>query len=67
MGDPELAYELGKQSAHALVYRMAMDAAEDGITLREALLAKPQIVAQLGVAGIESLFGVGQSAGAAPR
>jgi hypothetical protein len=27
------------------------------------LLAEPQIVAQLGVAGIESLFDVGQSTG----
>ena len=58
-----LAPTLGKQSAHALVYRMAMDAAERGTTLREALLAEPQIVAQLGVAGIESLFDVGQSTG----
>jgi adenylosuccinate lyase len=58
-----LAPKLGKQSAHALVHRVAMDAAERGITLREALLAEPQIVAQLGVAGIESLFDVGQSTG----
>jgi adenylosuccinate lyase len=58
-----LAPKLGKQSAHTLVYRVAMDAAERGTTLREALLAEPQIVAQLGVAGIESLFDVGQSTG----
>jgi adenylosuccinate lyase len=58
-----LAPELGKQSAHALVYRVAMDAAEGNITLREALLAELRIVVQLGIAAIESLFDVGQSAG----
>lgn len=58
-----LAPKLGKQSAHALVYRVAMEATEGGITLREALLAEPQIVAQLGVAGIEGFFDVGQSTG----
>jgi len=58
-----LAPKLGKQSAHALVYRVAMEAAERGIPLREAVLAEPQIVAQLGIAGIESLFEVEQSTG----
>ncbi|MGH6635002.1 MAG: class-II fumarase/aspartase family protein [bacterium] len=58
-----LAPKLGKQSAHALVYRVAMEATERGITLREAVLAEPQIVAKLGIAGIESLFDVGQSTG----
>ena len=58
-----LAPKLGKQSAHALVYRVAMDATERGITLREAVLAEPQIVAQLGVTEIEGLFDVGQSTG----
>jgi adenylosuccinate lyase len=37
-----LAPKLGKHSAHALVYRAAMDAAKRDITLREALLAEPQ-------------------------
>ena len=58
-----LSPKLGKQSAHALVYRVAMEATERGITLREAVLAEPQIVAQLGVAGIEGLFDVGQGTG----
>ncbi len=58
-----LSPKLGKQRAHALVYRVAMEATERGITLREAVLAEPQIVAQLGVAGIEGLFDVGQSTG----
>ncbi len=58
-----LAPKLGKQSAHALVYRLAMDAAERGVPLREAVLAEPQIVAQLGATEIENLFDVGQSTG----
>ncbi|HWP01633.1 MAG TPA: adenylosuccinate lyase family protein [Methylococcus sp.] len=58
-----LAPKLGKQSAHALVYRVAMDAAERGICLREAALAELQIVATLGVEGIENLFDVGESTG----
>jgi adenylosuccinate lyase len=58
-----LAPKLGKQSAHALVYRVAMDAAEQGIGLREAVLAEPQIMETLGIEGIESLFDIGQSTG----
>ena len=58
-----LTAKLGKQSAHALVYRVSMGAAEHGVTLREAVLAEPQIVSQIGVAGIEALFDVGQSTG----
>ncbi len=58
-----LALKFGKQSAHALVYRVAMEAAERGTPLREAVLAEPQIVAQLGAAEIENLFDMGQSTG----
>jgi adenylosuccinate lyase len=58
-----LAPRLGKQSAHALVYRVAMDAAERGMALREAVMAEPQIVALLGVAGIEDLFDLEQNTG----
>ncbi len=58
-----LAPKLGKQSSHALVYRVAMEATERGITLREAVLTEPQIVAQLGVAGIENIFNAEQSTG----
>jgi adenylosuccinate lyase len=58
-----LAPKVGKQSAHALVYRVAMSAAELGTPLREAALAEPQIVAQLGTAGIENLFDMAQSLG----
>lgn len=62
-----LAPKLGKQSAHALVYRVAMEATETGLTLREAVLAEPQIVAVLGGAGIENLFDVEQSTGCCGR
>ncbi|MGH8508331.1 MAG: class-II fumarase/aspartase family protein [Gammaproteobacteria bacterium] len=58
-----LAPKLGKQSAHALVYRVAMEASERSTPLREAVLAEPQIAAELGVAGIEKLFDVEQSTG----
>jgi adenylosuccinate lyase len=58
-----LAPKLGKQSAHALVYRVAMDAAEHGTGLREAVLAEPEIVEALGAEEIGNLFDVGQSTG----
>ena len=62
-----LAPKLGKQSAHTLVYRVAMGAAERRTSLREAVLAEPQIVALLGAAGIESLFDMGQATGSCPQ
>jgi adenylosuccinate lyase len=58
-----LAPKLGKQSAHALVYRVAMEAAERGLDLREAVLAEPRIVALLGAGAIEALFDIEQSTG----
>lgn len=58
-----LAPSLGKQSAHTLVYRVAMAAAELGITLREAMLNEAQVVTLLGVGEIEKLFDLGQSTG----
>ncbi len=58
-----LAPKLGKQSAHALVYRVAMEATERGIHLREAVLAEPRIAEALGVEALERLFDLEQSAG----
>lgn len=58
-----LTPKLGKQSAHALVYQVAMLASEQGIGLKEALLAKPEVVSLLGLQGIESLFELQQSTG----
>ncbi len=46
-----------------LVYRVAMEAGDRRISLREAALAEHQIVAQLGVSEIESIFDMGQSTG----
>jgi adenylosuccinate lyase len=58
-----LAPELGKQSAHDLVYRVAMAAIERETDLREAVLAEPVITVRLGAARIEALFAPEQSAG----
>jgi adenylosuccinate lyase len=58
-----LAPTLGKQSAHARVYRVAMAAVERGAGLREAILAEPDLVARLGIENIESLFDLAQSTG----
>jgi adenylosuccinate lyase len=57
-----LAPKLGKQSAHALAYRVAMAAAEQGASFREAVLAESEIAKWLGNEGIESLFDLEQSA-----
>ena len=54
---------LGKQSAHDLVYRVAMEASERGVDLREAVLAEPEIAARLGIARIENLFVPAESVG----
>ncbi len=58
-----LAPKLGKQSAHALVYAIAMDAAGRGAALQEAVLAEPKILVVLGVDEIERLFDMGQGTG----
>ena len=59
----KLAPKLGKQSAHALVYSIAMNAADQGVPLREAVLAEPRIVAVLGMEEIEQLFDLGHGTG----
>ncbi|MGR8979537.1 MAG: class-II fumarase/aspartase family protein [Gammaproteobacteria bacterium] len=58
-----LAPKLGKQSAHALVYRVAMAATEQGLTFKEALLAEPEIASALDSPGIENLFDLHRSTG----
>lgn len=58
-----LSPKLGKQTAHALVHRVSMQAAIHGVTLRDAVLGEPQIVSVLGVPGIEHLFDTAPSAG----
>jgi adenylosuccinate lyase len=58
-----LAPQLGKQSAHTLAYQVAMDAAERGLGLREAVAAEPRIVAALGADAIARLFSLEESLG----
>lgn len=58
-----LAPKLGKQSAHALVYQIAMSAAERGQGLREAMLAEARVVGLLGADAVEALFDLSQSTG----
>jgi adenylosuccinate lyase len=58
-----LAEKMGKQSAHRLVYEVAMRAQESGRPLKEALLAEPAITAHLPPAAIEALFDYRRQAG----
>lgn len=58
-----LAKTLGKQSAHRLVYDLAMQAQSEGLHLKEALLNDPQIGAILRHDEIEALFNPEQNAG----
>jgi adenylosuccinate lyase len=58
-----LAPFLGKQSAHQLVYSVAMDAADNGVTLRQAVLNETRIVELLGIERIEALFDFAESTG----
>src|SRR5579859_2806051 len=51
-----LAEKTGKQSAHRLVYEVAMRAQETGRPLKEALLDEPAVTAQLAPEQIEALF-----------
>lgn len=58
-----LTPHLGKQSAHALVYRVAMTASEQGLLFKDALLAESQVVSLLGADGIDVAFDVKRSTG----
>ncbi|WP_045225977.1 class-II fumarase/aspartase family protein [Methyloterricola oryzae] len=58
-----LAPHLGKQSAHALVYRVAMAATERGEGLLEALLAEPEVREPLGAERLRRLFDPADSTG----
>lgn len=58
-----LAAKLGKQSAHALVYRVAMAASEQGMTFKEALLDEADVTAVLEGPAIETLFDLSRSCG----
>lgn len=58
-----LTPSLGKQSAHALVYQVAMQASEQSINFKAALLTNQQVVSILGSDGIESLCKLQQTIG----
>lgn len=58
-----LAPTLGKQSAHDLVYRIAMAAAERNRPFEEAVRADPELVSLLEPGAIEKLFDVHESTG----
>lgn len=51
-----LAPKVGKAQAHHLVYAAAGKAHENGLTLREALLADPEITRELSVEEIDALI-----------
>jgi adenylosuccinate lyase len=51
-----LATTLGKQSAHTLVYDLAMAAHADGRSLKQAVLEDPIIQQQLAPEAIQGLF-----------
>lgn len=58
-----LAKTLGKQSAHRLVYDLTMQAQDEGLHLKQALINNPQIGAILTHDEIEALFNPEQSTG----
>ncbi len=51
-----LAQRLGKQSAHSLVYRVAMAAGESSPGFKDALLAEPEVTRVLDAQTIDGLF-----------
>ena len=51
-----LAPRLGKQSAHALIHRLASDAARRGVPFREAVAGSEEIRAQLGDEALRTLL-----------
>ncbi|MGR9085658.1 MAG: class-II fumarase/aspartase family protein [Gammaproteobacteria bacterium] len=51
-----LASRIGKQSAHDLVYRVSMAAAESGRSLQDAVLAEPGIRCHFDTLAIEHIF-----------
>ena len=62
----ELGRSIGRQDAHEVVYRVAMQVAEQGGSFREALLAEPEVQAHLGPAHIDELLRPERYLGSAP-
>jgi 3-carboxy-cis,cis-muconate cycloisomerase len=51
-----LAERMGRQAAHEVLYELTMAAAEDGMHLREALLASPVIAEHFTPSEVEDIF-----------
>ncbi|MEP7200934.1 MAG: adenylosuccinate lyase family protein, partial [Chloroflexota bacterium] len=51
-----LAEHVGKQSAHRMVYELAMHGVEHGLTFKQALLAEPQVTSRLSEQAIDALL-----------
>ncbi|MGQ0604284.1 MAG: class-II fumarase/aspartase family protein [Anaerolineales bacterium] len=62
-----LAKHLGKQTAHELVYRTAMEAAATGRSFRQTLLDQPIIAAHLSAAALDQLLDYRQHVGLCPQ
>lgn len=62
-----LAQKVGKQTAHDLVYNIAMAAFESGRPLKQALLDNSEITAHLSGEEIEQLFDYRQQVGLCPE
>ncbi len=58
-----LAKTLGKQSAHRLVYEVSLQAQNDGLHFKQALLNNQQISATLTNDEMDALFNLNQSTG----
>lgn len=59
-----LAARIGKQSAHKLVYETAMRAHDQGVLLKDAVLAESAIMAHFSAGEIEALFDYANHTGA---
>jgi adenylosuccinate lyase len=62
-----LGEKIGKQTAHEVVYAVAMKAQEEGIPFRKALMADPQVTPHLSAAEIERLLDPTAYIGLAPQ
>ncbi|WP_411725506.1 hypothetical protein [Methyloglobulus sp.] len=58
-----LAKDLGKQSAHQLIYEVCLQAQKEGLHLKQAPFNHPKISAILTLEAIDSLFDLEQSTG----